>query len=98
MQELNSLGCQVFLVAGSVTSKADVDKAVRNPLSAASPLAGIINLSMVLKDIGLADVSFADWNTAVQLKVQGTWNLHGATASAALDFFILFSSYGSIAG
>ncbi|KAG6358653.1 hypothetical protein INS49_012171 [Diaporthe citri] len=98
VKELDSLGCQVFLVAGSVTSKADVDKAVNNPLSAASPLAGILNLSMVLKDIGLADMSFADWNTAVQPKVQGTWNLHEATASAELDFFILFSSYGSIAG
>ncbi|KAK9417541.1 putative Lovastatin diketide synthase LovF [Seiridium unicorne] len=40
----------------------------------------------------------ADWNAAVQPKVQGTLNLHEAIPSSDLDFFILFSSYGSIAG
>lgn len=98
VEELHSLGCEVHLVAGSVTSKTDVDHAVSNTLTTAKPLAGIINLSMVLKDIGLSDMTFEDWNTAVQPKVQGTWHLHEATSSSDLDFFILFSSYGSIAG
>ncbi|KUI61191.1 Lovastatin diketide synthase LovF [Cytospora mali] len=98
VEELHSLGCQVLLVAGSVMNRADVNQAVENALTATRPMAGVINLSMVLKDIGLSDMTFADWNTAVQPKVQGTWHLHEATATADLDFFILFSSYGSIAG
>lgn len=102
VEELNAQGCQVTLVAGSVASKTDVEKAITNCATSTKPLAGVINLSMVLKDIGLSDMTFADWNTAVQPKVEGTWNLHEATSAltggSMLDFFILFSSYGSIAG
>ena len=43
-------------------------------------------------------MSFSDWTTAVEPKVQGTWNLHKAVASLELDFFILFSSYGGFGG
>ncbi|KAH9986166.1 KR domain-containing protein [Xylariaceae sp. FL0662B] len=89
VEELRSQGCQVLLVTGSVTSKATVERAVTNNATAAKPIAGVINLSMVLKDIGISDMTYADWNTAVQPK---------AIPSSDLDFFILFSSYGSIAG
>ncbi|KAI2627176.1 putative polyketide synthase [Xylaria nigripes] len=98
IEELASLGCQVQLVAGSVTSKADVMRAVNNAETAEKPIAGVMNLSMVVKDTEIANMTFADWNTAVQPKVQGTWNLHEATSSSELDFFILFSSYMSIIG
>ncbi|KAM0814978.1 putative Lovastatin diketide synthase LovF [Seiridium cardinale] len=98
VEELCSQGCKASLVGGSVTSKDDVDKAVNNAATASKHIAGVINLSRVLRDIGLSDMSFAGWNTAVQPKVQGTWNLHEAILSSDLDFFILFSSYGSIAG
>lgn len=43
-------------------------------------------------------MTFSDWTTAVEPKVQGTWNLHNATMSSNLDFFILFSSYGGFGG
>ncbi|PYI02487.1 polyketide synthase [Aspergillus sclerotiicarbonarius CBS 121057] len=91
--ELESQGCEVKLVAGSVAEMADVQKAVD---SAEWPMAGVINMSMVLKDVSLTDMDFSDWRTAVEPKVQGTWNLHQATKD--LDFFILCSSYSGIAG
>jgi NAD(P)-dependent dehydrogenase (short-subunit alcohol dehydrogenase family)/acyl carrier protein len=50
------------------------------------------------QDVGLSDMTFSDWNKAVEPKVQGTWNLHDATSSSDLDFFILFSSYGGFGG
>ncbi|KAL2751982.1 hypothetical protein ACRALDRAFT_1045166, partial [Sodiomyces alcalophilus JCM 7366] len=63
------------------------------------PLAGIINLSMVLRDVGLRDMTFADWNTAVEPKVRGTWHLHDAVShNDQLDFFVLFSSCCGIVG
>ena len=34
----------------------------------------------------------------MQPKVQGTWNLHHATSSAPLDFFLLFSSICGVSG
>jgi hypothetical protein len=92
--ELSSHGCTVQLVAGSVSDMADVQRTVQ---VATKPIAGVINLSMVLRDINLQDMSFDDWKTAVAPKVQGTWNLHHAI-STELDFFVLCSSYSGIIG
>ncbi|ODA79280.1 hypothetical protein RJ55_04873 [Drechmeria coniospora] len=94
MDELQSQGCEVQLAAGSVSNVEDVEKAVQ---AASRPIAGVMNLSMVLKDVSLSDMSFDDWTTAVAPKVQGTWNLHNAITSE-LDFFILCSSYSGIVG
>ncbi|UNI16448.1 Type I Iterative PKS [Purpureocillium takamizusanense] len=92
--ELTAQGCEVQLVSGSVSSLDDVKQAVN---SASKPIAGVMNFSMVLRDISLSDMSFADWTTAVSPKVEGTWNLHHAITSE-LDFFILCSSYSGIVG
>jgi hypothetical protein len=73
----------------------DVERAVSD---AAKPLAGIIQMSMVLRYGKLSQMTYVDWNTAVEPKVQETWNLHNATSSSDLDFFILFSSFGGFAG
>lgn len=38
------------------------------------------------------------WDTVVQPKVQGTWNLHHALLDQKLDFFVLFSSLAGLVG
>lgn len=43
-------------------------------------------------------MAFSDWEQSVRPKVLGTWNLHQATSSANLDFFVLLSSICGIAG
>lgn len=43
-------------------------------------------------------MTYSDWDQCVRPKVQGTWNLHHATASAKLDFFLLFSSICGMSG
>ncbi|KAF2158800.1 hypothetical protein M409DRAFT_71433 [Zasmidium cellare ATCC 36951] len=92
--ELAAQGCQVQFVQGSVVNAADVEQAVN---IAAAPIAGAINMSMVLRDIALPELTYPDWKTCVEPKVNGTWNLHKYLPSE-LDFFILFSSYSGIAG
>ncbi|KAI8172435.1 Highly reducing polyketide synthase gloL [Colletotrichum sp. SAR 10_70] len=57
--------------------------------------------SMVLQDINITDMTFEQWQTAVDPKVQGTWNLHNALQhhqSEPLDFFFLFSSLSGLGG
>jgi NADP-dependent 3-hydroxy acid dehydrogenase YdfG len=99
VRDLNSQGCRVFLVNGSITNKADIQRAVKNEAVTAKPLAGIINLSMVLRDTGFSNMTFADWNAAVEPKIRGTWYLHEAlTDNKDLDFFVLFSSCCGIIG
>ncbi|KAL8756525.1 MAG: hypothetical protein Q9199_002889 [Rusavskia elegans] len=95
--ELNSMGCHVHAIRGSVTDIEDVTRAVAG---AKYPLKGILQMSMVLRDENFSKMSLHQWETAVQPKVQGTWNLHNATVAAGLDldFFVLFSSLSGIIG
>lgn len=46
----------------------------------------------------MSQMTFAEWDQCVRPKVQGTWNLHEATSSAKLDFFLLFSSICGMSG
>ena len=46
----------------------------------------------------MSHMTFSEWEQCVQPKVQGTWNLHHATSSSTLDFFLLFSSICGLSG
>lgn len=97
VHELDSMGCQVQLVQGSVANSEDVTRAVGK---ATHPLKGILQMSMVLRDENLSKMTHDQWNAATLPKVHGTWNLHNATVSEGLDldFFVLFSSLSGIIG
>ena len=46
----------------------------------------------------MSQMTYTEWEQCIKPKVQGTWNLHEATSSSSLDFFILFSSICGISG
>lgn len=94
-RELETQGCSVQAFPGSVSDLDDVKSAVRN---SAAPIAGVMHMSMVLRDRGLLQFTHDDWQTAVSPKVDGAWNLHEALAKEKLDFFVLFSSVSGIIG
>ncbi len=96
MREIDSLGCAVHLVQGSVTEAVDVARAAA--VAPAGRLKGVMQLSMVLRDEAFSRMSLSAWETAVAPKVRGTWNLHRATEAANLDFFVLFSSMSGVLG
>ncbi|KAJ5995511.1 hypothetical protein N7481_002488 [Penicillium waksmanii] len=93
--ELRAQGCTVTPFVGSVTNMSDVEEAIKQ---ATTPIAGVIQMSAVMRDNLMSQMTFDEWQTSVQPKVQGTWNLHHATPSADLDFFLLFSSICGITG
>ncbi|KAL1883305.1 Type I Iterative PKS [Diaporthe australafricana] len=100
VEELAAMGCTAQLVEGSVTSLEDVRRAVKN---ARLPIAGVIQMSMVLRDGMFENMTHKDWTTATSPKVEGTWNLHKAlhtdhSHSRDLDFFVLFSSLAGLIG
>ncbi|KAF4462221.1 polyketide synthase [Fusarium albosuccineum] len=96
-KELDSLGCRIDFVQGTAISLDDVTTAVAR---ANGRLKGVLQMSMVLSDQSFPKMTLDEWNTAVDPKVKGTWNLHNASLSsnADLDFFILFSSVSGIIG
>ena len=97
VNELNSMGCHVHLVRGSVTDTQDVKKAIGKVVR---PLKGILQMSMVLHDENFSSMTLDQWNAVNVPKIQGTWNLHDSTMSAGLDldFFVMFSSLSGIFG
>lgn len=95
VNELNAQGCAVQIFQGDVATLCDVENAIG---SAIKPIAGVIHLSMTLRDRALLQVNHSDWHAVTQPKVDGAWNLHTALQSQSLDFFVLFSSLSAIMG
>ncbi|KAL9628706.1 MAG: hypothetical protein Q9164_007169 [Protoblastenia rupestris] len=97
VRELETMGCCVEFVKGSVTNVNDVTRAVKG---AAAPLKGILQMSMVLRDQGWPKMTWDMWHGAISPKVNGTWNLHHVTVAAGveLDFFVFFSSLSGLVG
>lgn len=92
--ELESQGCSITPIKGSVCNVSDVKRAI----SSANNLKGILNISMVLQDASLLKMTFDEWKAATGPKLQGTWNLHEESLDQNLDFFLLFSSMGGMIG
>ncbi|KAI1125318.1 acyl transferase domain-containing protein [Nemania abortiva] len=95
IRALEGSGCTVAVVMGSVT---ELDTVVRAVDAAQAPIAGVVQLSMVLRDHLFAEMPFEDWEAVTGPKIQGTWNLHTALAQQPLDFFVLFSSFAGLIG
>ncbi|EQB51256.1 hypothetical protein CGLO_09225 [Colletotrichum gloeosporioides Cg-14] len=93
--ELRSQGCVVKAVAGSVAVLEDVTKAV---IAADRPIAGVFQMSMVLRDNAILRMTYDEWRACIEPKIQGTENLHKALARSSLEFFVLFSSIGGLVG
>jgi NADP-dependent 3-hydroxy acid dehydrogenase YdfG/aryl carrier-like protein len=94
VRELSDMGCQALTFAGDVADLATVERVVSG---VAVPIAGVIQLAMVLADTGVMDMDIEKWNAAVKPKVNGTWNLHEALPTD-LDFFVMASSLSGIFG
>lgn len=96
IRELESMGCEVVLVKGSLVNKDDIVNAVQQ----APNLKGIVHCPMLLQDEAFRNMTVDQWNTASDPKVKGAWYLHNATQDAgiALDFFVFLSSMSGLNG
>ncbi|KAI6827416.1 polyketide synthase [Hortaea werneckii] len=92
-RELELSGCKVHCCAIDIT---DTD-AVREALERTqASVAGVLQMAMVLRDVGIMNMDKANWDAAVAPKVQGTWNLHHALPN--VDFFVMFRSNSGTLG
>lgn len=60
-------------------------------------LGGVMQMAMVMSDVGVMDQDIGNWYKAIRPKVDGTWNLHNLLPKD-LDFFVLFSSACGLMG
>ncbi|KAI0008838.1 hypothetical protein F4779DRAFT_628218 [Xylariaceae sp. FL0662B] len=95
-RELNSLGCTATLIKGDVTNIGDTTRAIQ--AAGETPIKGVIQMSMVLRDRVWQNMTWDDWHESRAPKIKGTWNLHTLFNNKSLDFFIVFSSISGILG
>jgi hypothetical protein len=61
-------------------------------------LKGIIHSAGVTNDKAIAKSTWADFESVLACKLQGSLNLHEATKDMALDFFVMYSSVSGLLG
>ncbi|KAH8759973.1 hypothetical protein F5883DRAFT_681694, partial [Diaporthe sp. PMI_573] len=95
VDELQLMGCKAQIFAGDVSDKNLVNQIVA---TAEMPIAGVMHMAMVLRDIGILDMDLETYQEVLRPRVQGAWNLHHALADQPLDFLVLFSSVCGMVG
>lgn len=95
IKELELMGCTVDAFSGDVSDENLVHRIVA---TSPMPIAGVMQMAMILRDIGVLDMDLETFQAVTRPRVQGTWNLHNALVNQPLDFFVLFSSVCGIVG
>ncbi|KAL8881851.1 MAG: hypothetical protein Q9198_001030, partial [Flavoplaca austrocitrina] len=97
IHELEEMGSTVQCVKGNAARLADVERAIDGALA---PAKGILNMTIALADEAFLRMTIEEWNTSVEPKIKGTWNILEATKSRGLeiDFLVLISSLSGIVG
>ncbi|KAM3069262.1 hypothetical protein ACMFMG_010772 [Clarireedia jacksonii] len=97
VEDLVAKGVTVRVPVCDVADPASIKSVLVDCATNMPPIAGCIQAAMVLRDSLFEKMSFEDWKTAINPKVDGSWNLH-KLLPPQLDFFIMLSSNCGILG
>ncbi|MBP7570508.1 MAG: SDR family NAD(P)-dependent oxidoreductase, partial [Acidobacteria bacterium] len=91
-------GVRVDVVRADVSVPGDVERMVEVSERDGRALAGIVHCAGVLDPGVLERLDAGHMERVLAPKVLGTWLLHRRTLGTPLDFFVMFSSIGSVFG
>jgi len=99
IRELEALGASVHLAAVDVADEAQLSGFLDEFRAEGwPPLRGVVHAAGVLHDGLLVQLDAAALNSVLRPKMIGGWLLHRLLENDPLDFFVLFSSAGSLLG
>ncbi len=99
IRELEALGASVHLASVDVADEAQLSAFLEEfGAEGWPPIRGVVHAAGVLRDGLLLQLDQAALNTVLRPKMMGGWLLHRLLEDAPLDFFVLFSSAGSLLG
>ncbi len=98
LAELRATGVTVMDLRADVTDPEDVRRAIERVTKELPPLRGVVHAAMVLDDTFIHELNNTRFNSVLNPKMLGGWNLHVATAGLPLDHFISFSSVSGLIG
>jgi polyketide synthase PksN len=93
LQEVRDRGGEASYLAVDVTDRDGLEAALATARERIGALHGVIHAAGLIDDAGIAAKTHASAGRVVAPKVAGTVLLDQATATDALDFFLLMSSY-----
>ncbi|KAI0870540.1 ketoacyl-synt-domain-containing protein [Hypoxylon argillaceum] len=96
--EAAEAGAEIIVRQCDVANPADVEELVNFGLEGLPPVRGLIHGAMVLRDVLFEKMTYDDYTTVIESKVQGGWNFHRALINAPLDFFVAISSVAGMVG
>lgn len=99
IRRLEALGASVHLAPVDVADEAQLSGFLDKFRSQGwPPIRGVVHAAGVLQDGLLVQLDAAQLNMVLRPKMVGGWLLHRLLKDAPLDFFVLFSSAGSLLG
>ncbi|KAK3484769.1 uncharacterized protein B0T23DRAFT_54184 [Neurospora hispaniola] len=90
-------GVEIQCFPCDVSKEDEVTSAIK-AISAVRPIKGIVHAAVSYRDLTFDKLSPERWNEGLSAKVAGTKNLHKATLSMPLDFFVMTTSALSVYG
>lgn len=98
VRSLEELGAEVMVARGDVTDRSRMVEIVREAVARFGTINGVIHGAGALDDGLIATKDRATADRVLAPKVEGTLSLDAAVRGLDLDFFVVFSSRGAIAG
>ncbi|WP_327138862.1 type I polyketide synthase [Nocardia sp. NBC_01327] len=97
IRELESQGARIHLATVDVTSAEQLRRwSDTHREQGLPPLAGVVHVAGVVEDELLVRTNAATFTKVLRPKLIGGWLLHRLLRDVPLDFFVLFSSTGSV--
>ena len=99
VSQLRGAGAEVEVVRGDVSNEDQVREAVAASAKQ-GPIGGVVQAAMGLSEALFTTMTNKAWQTGIQPKWRGSWNLHNALQGHddALDFFLMTSSISGSCG
>jgi acyl carrier protein len=98
LQRLAADAVEISFRPLDVADPAAVAGLIAEIAAATHPLRGVIHMAGVLRDGFAESLNDGDLESVLAAKAFGAWNLHEATRTTPLDFFVMFSSTAALMG
>ncbi|HEX5873641.1 MAG TPA: type I polyketide synthase, partial [Pyrinomonadaceae bacterium] len=98
VESLRNAGAEVIILKTDVSVAEELAAALDAIEQMDAPLTGVIHAAGVLDDGLLLSLDWDRFERVTRPKIEGAWNLHHQLRDKQLDFFVLFSSAGSMLG
>jgi len=95
---LTSLGVDIRVFNMDITDRKQVREVVAKIRRTMPPIAGVANAALVLEDSLFVNTSAEMMERQLRPKTEGTLHLHEEFSEKDLDFFVAFSSLGTVYG